>query len=38
MIRTVTGHRPAPRGLGVLSVVLMLLLAASIGEIGRAHV
>ena len=31
MIRTVTGHRPAPRGLGVLSVVLMLLLAASIG-------
>ena len=31
MIRTVTGHRPAPRCLGVLSVVLMLLLAASIG-------
>lgn len=31
MIRTVARHRPAPRGLGVLSVVLMLLLAASIG-------
>ena len=28
---TVRGHRPAARGLGVLSVVLMLLLAASIG-------
>ena len=31
MNRTVTGHWPAQRGMGVLSVVLLLLLAASIG-------